>query len=232
MEEPVLYDVPHPCPYLPGRTARTPLRVPTDSFTPQRFDICLAEGDRRTGNFLYRNECNACNACEPIRIPVNDFVLSRNARRVLNRGNRLLEMKIAEPIVDDDRVALFNLHRNERGMNNEKADCDHWGYESFLVETCCDTFEISYRLNDRLACVAICDQGANSMSAVYSYFDPALGKLSLGVYSILQQIELCRQRGMEYLYLGFYVEGSPHMKYKARYKPHERLIAGQWVWFD
>ena len=76
--------------------------------------------------------------------------------------------------------------------------------------------------------MAICDQGRESLSAVYYYYDPAVAHLSPGVFSVLTQLDLCRARGLRYLYLGLYIAESPHMNYKARYLPHERLIEGKW----
>ncbi|MCR9119887.1 MAG: arginyltransferase, partial [bacterium] len=175
--------------------------------------------------------CSLARDCEAIRIRVDQFEMSRNKRRVFNRGERLIVTKVGLPEVDSDRVGLFNRHRNERGMNNDGADASLSGYRSFLVDSCCETIELSYWLDDRLAGIAICDLGDKSMSAVYSFFDPDVGRLSLGVYSVLKQIEFCRTHNFDLLYLGFYVAGSPHMRYKAEYKPHERLIAGDWVEF-
>ena len=73
--------------------------------------------------------------------------------------------------------------------------------------------------------------GAESMSAVYFYFDPDHSRLSPGVYNVVKQIELCRRRRMRYLYLGFHIAGSQHMAYKSQYLPHERLIDGCWKRF-
>jgi arginine-tRNA-protein transferase len=103
------------------------------------------------------------------------------------------------------------------------------GYESFLVESCCPTFEIRYHRCGQLIGVAICDRGAESLSAVYTYFDPDFGRLSPGQFSILKQIELCQQWRMRYLYLGYYIAESKHMAYKANFTPHERFIDGCWI---
>jgi arginine-tRNA-protein transferase len=79
--------------------------------------------------------------------------------------------------------------------------------------------------------VALVDRAEDALSAVYCYYDPTYGSLSLGTYSILKQIELCRSWGLRYLYLGLYIAGSEHMRYKARFLPHERLLDGRWTEF-
>jgi arginine-tRNA-protein transferase len=105
---------------------------------------------------------------------------------------------------------------------------DSHGYVQFLVESCVDSIEFSYRLNGKLLGVAVADRAADALSAVYCYYDPRYSRFSPGVYSILKQIELCRQWGLRYLYLGLYVAGSHSMEYKSRYLPHERLVSGAW----
>ncbi len=61
-----------------------------------------------------------------------------------------------------------------------------------------------------------------------SFFDPDLDDRSLGVFSILQEIELCVDMGLEYLYLGYWINGSKKMRYKTRFGPQERLGTNGW----
>ena len=95
-----------------------------------------------------------------------------------------------------------------------------------------NSFEIAYWKDQRLVCVALCDLGKTSLSAVYTFYDPEFAENSIGTYSILKQIQYCQNRGLEHLYLGYYVADSPHMHYKARFAPQERLIDGQWKRFE
>ena len=99
----------------------------------------------------------------------------------------------------------------------------------FLVDSCLDSFEISYFHHGQFVGAAICDQAADSISAVYTYFDPKLSRLSLGIYSILKQIEYCLENELMFLYLGYFVGGSPHMSYKQKFRPHQRLQKGTWL---
>jgi leucyl-tRNA---protein transferase len=228
----VVFDDTHPCAYLPGRTARLPHRFPLARLSPEEFDHHLAEGDRRSGVLLYRPQCPACRACEPIRLDMTRFVPNRTQRRVLRKGDALLNVRFGPPTVDRARIDLFNRHRRLRNLEHGDGPIDQEGYGEFLIETCCDTWEISYFLDRRLVCVAIADAGKHSLSAVYCYFDPGLPQLSLGTYSVLKQAELCRQTDRRYLYLGFYVANSPHMSYKGKFHPHERRVGGDWREFQ
>lgn len=225
-------DRPFPCPYLPSRTARLPMRLPGRPLERGELSGRLAEGDRRQGLFLYRTACPTCRACEPVRIEVSAFVPSKTQRRTYRRGESLIQTRVGTPSVTAERIALYNRHKLERGLLIRGDLIDAIGYEDFLVETCVETIELSYRIGRKLIGVAIADRAADALSAVYCYFDPANEKLSPGTYSILKMAELCRQWGLRYLYLGLYVEGSRTMAYKARFLPHERLIGGKWTRFE
>jgi leucyl-tRNA---protein transferase len=224
----VVFDYSHPCSYLPDRTARLPYRHPLEKLTPEQFDQRLAEGDRRSGVYLYRTECPTCRACQPIRLDVARFRPDATQRRMQRKGDQLLTVRTGVPIVDRNRVRLFNLHRDGRGLASDDTAIDEDSYAGFLTQTCCDTLELSYWHEDRLVAVAIADAGRESLSAVYCYYDPDFRALSLGTYSVLRHVELCRATKRRYLYLGFFIAESPHMSYKARFRPHERLVEGEW----
>lgn len=225
----VIYDRTSDCPYLPERPARLPLRLPARNLRAEELDLRLASGDRRQGPVLYRTNCPACAACIPLRLDVERFAFSRTHRRILSRASRELSIEIGPPTVDDRRIELYNRHKLERGLGDSDAAIDEDGYRTFLVDTCCDSFELRFLREGRLVAVSVLDRGFSSLSAVYCYYDPDLSHLSLGTLAILKELELCRAFGMRYLYLGLYVEGSPPMAYKARFVPHQQRRSGRWV---
>lgn len=225
----LVYDEATACPYLAGRDARMPLRVPTRMLTLQEFGERLRAGDRRQGVLLYRTACPSCRACEPIRIDVERFAADRTQRRVYRRGLRLLDVELGPPDFSLEKMDLYNRHKAGRGLSAEGQDIDEAGYRAFLVDTCCESFELRYRLDGRLVGVAVVDRAEDALSAVYFYFDPDFEPLSPGVFSIMKQVELCREWGLRFLYLGLYIGECASMAYKARYLPHERRVGGRWL---
>ena len=228
----VVYDRPSKCPYLLDRMARLPLRLPVRRLARDELDERLAAGDRRQGVLLYRPTCPTCQACEPIRVDAKAFSPSRIHRRVLRQTNQSVRVEIGAPRVDSTRVALYNLHKDGRGLADGQPPIDQEGYRDFLVESCCESFELRYFVGDELVGVAVTDRGADSLSAVYCHFDPAYAGLSLGTFSILQQLALCRRWSLSWLYLGLYIADCATMRYKAGYLPHERFIASRWCRFE
>ncbi len=228
----LVHDGLNECPYLPDQIARTPMEYPIRPLTRDEVDRRLAAGYRRQGVLLYHVACPSCSACEPIRLRVAAFEPNKTQRRILRRGRSFFEVEIGEPEYSDERLALYNRHKFERGLARTDLPMSPDGYRSFLVERCCDAIEIRYSHGGALAAIAVCDRGATSLSAVYTYYDPKLASLSPGAFSILTQIELCKAWNLPLMYLGLYIAGSEHMRYKGSYLPHERRIDGQWRVFE
>ncbi|MFK7736347.1 MAG: arginyltransferase [Pirellulaceae bacterium] len=254
----VISDEPDVCSYLPDRTARLPLCLPVTQVTGEHLDLMLENGYRRSGAFFYRPSCPQCAACEAIRIAtvaVSDeattgdsadasgvrpgaigaedgipvFRPSRTHKRTLQRGERELRFEVNLPTVDRQRVELFNLHRRERGLDHGDAGgITTSEYRSFLLNAPCDSLELSIWYEMELIAVSISDVGTRSLSAVYTYFDPSYSKYGLGTLAVLKQWELGRQTDRRWLYLGLYVEANRHLNYKARFRPHQRRVGGEW----
>ena len=228
----VIIDETETCPYLPQETARMPLCMPIGKISLADADERLAHGYRRTGEFVYRTKCPTCRACQALRVDCSNYKFSKNEKRILSRNSNLLEWRTGPLVADEQRVELFNLHRLARGLAKVDKEIDLEEYIWGFVRSCFDSFEITYWLAGRLVCLAVCDRGQTSISAVYTFFDPELARESLGTYSILNQIKYCQEMQLQHLYLGYYVEECRHMVYKQRFLPQERLIDNRWVRFE
>lgn len=218
------------CSYLPGRTARLPMSLPVRPISCERFDELMELGYRRSGMMFYRTRCPGCQACEALRVNVNQFRPNRSQRRAEARSSEL-RFELSSPVVDSIRVKLFNEHRQARGLAQSELPVTEDDYQSFLLGAPNLSYELSLWQEDRLLAIAITDWGKQSLSAVYCFFDPEFQRCSLGTVCILKQIELAQINRHDWLYLGFYVAENSHLSYKANFRPHQRRIEGRWLDF-
>jgi arginine-tRNA-protein transferase len=72
------------------------------------------------------------------------------------------------------------------------------------------------------------DLADDSISAVYSYFDPDQPRRSLGVYMMLDLVRRAQKLGLSHVYLGYWIEGSATMDYKRRFPGLEALEDAVW----
>jgi leucyl-tRNA---protein transferase len=217
----------HACSYLPFRNAAQESWL-VWRMQPDVYQALMDRGLRRSGHLIYQNTCSHCAMCMPIRIPVRGFEPSKSQRRTLRR-NRDVQVSIDTPQLTREKHELYRRYlRSQQKGSNQSSDID--SLREFLYSSCVPTLELEYRdPRGRLLAVSICDVGKRFLSSVYHYFDPTEARRRLGVFSVLHEIELCRERRIPHYYLGYWIKGCRTMKYKADYRPHELMVDGQWV---
>ena len=217
----------HDCSYLESRASRTLFLDPDLEYDINLYEELTQSGFRRSGKHLYRPDCKQCQSCIPARVPVEQFQLNRRFKRVLKRNSHLrMDIVPAEYRAED--YELFERYITLRHYDGDMYPASQTGYEDFLATSKPFSFHIRYFDGDSLVGVAVTDQLKTGLSAIYTFFEPDLEKDSLGVYSILKQLELCSTLQLPYLYLGYWVPGCQKMQYKTQYKPTELLVEGEW----
>lgn len=225
---------PQPCPYLEGRMERK-LFTALQGDTAERLNDALSkQGFRRSQNVLYRPSCAECSACLSARIKVTEFEPSRSQRRVLRR-NAGLRRKASSPWATEEQFALFRDYLDSRHATGGMADMDLFEFAAMVEETPVRSRLIEYTdlqargdAREGLRAVCLTDILDDGLSMVYSFFDPERDRDSLGTYVVLDHVAIARELGLPYVYLGYWVPGSPKMGYKARFSGLELYRGGKW----
>ncbi|KQB98233.1 arginyl-tRNA--protein transferase [Loktanella sp. 1ANDIMAR09] len=219
---------PQPCPYLEGRMERKLFTALQGDMATKLNDSLSKQGFRRSQNVLYRPSCAECSACMSARIDVSKFTPSRSQRRVAKRATHL-NRRATSPWATEEQYDLFREYLDGRHATGGMADMDMFEFAAMVEETPIRSRLIEYTTEQDLTAVCLTDILDDGLSMVYSFFDPASEKLSLGTYVILDHIAIARELGLPYVYLGYWVPGSPKMDYKAKYKGLEVYRGGEWT---
>ncbi len=223
-----------PCPYLQGRVF-TSENYLIDELSEQDIDLFLERGYRHFGRYFFRPVCTGCGRCLPIRIILDNYRLSRNARRLFRKNSSLDVSLNSNPEAAGEYYRLYRNHKKRfpKDLGEEEEKSGDEGYSQF-TESFFYNFSFSktmeIRDGEKLVAVTHLDVGQESVSAIYCYYDTGYLSLSPGRFSIYRGIEMAKELGKKYYYLGYYIEDNPHMSYKGAYKPNEVLLKeGMWV---
>lgn len=229
---------PTPCPYLPGQFERKVFTHLVGPRAPGLNDILTQGGFRRSQSIAYRPACETCRACISVRVPVADFKMTRSFRRVMKRNSDVTgEMRANVPT--SEQYSTFRAYLDARHRSGGMADMSVLDYALMIEDSHVKTRVVEYRRpnpqvlrprnkGDLIAC-AVTDVLGDGLSLVYSFYEPDMAERSLGTMVILDHIARARVMGLAYLYLGYWVNGSRKMSYKARFLPQERLEPEGWI---
>jgi arginine-tRNA-protein transferase len=222
----------YPCSYLPGRQARSLVAGPTDRIDHATYSKLVASGFRRSGLFTYRPDCPQCQACEPMRIPVESFRPSRAQRRT-TKAHQNLVAQVLPLHFSHEHFALYQRYQAHRHPGGGMDLGEQEQYVEFLLQSRLRSRLVEFRAPSQgdapgaLQMVCVVDLLTDGLSAVYTFYEPE-STGSLGTYGVLWQIEQTKRLQLPYLYLGYWIAASAKMAYKARFRPHQLLRFERW----
>ncbi|MCR4735025.1 MAG: leucyl/phenylalanyl-tRNA--protein transferase [Treponema sp.] len=239
------------CGYFPDRQAENILTYfdwPNSSLPLKKLDCIvyeqlLRQGFRRYSSMAYNTCCQNCHECIPIRICAKDFIPSKSQRRILHK-NQDVEVTITSNPTDFCTEEKALIYRNYYKHHNEGTP----GFQRLTLQEATEDLKkmnsgysgvinLDYKINGQLIGVSILDYVFDQhgfitgLSSNYFYYDISQDvlKRSIGVYSVLVEINFCLKNHFPYYYLGLYLPHCRKMNYKINYKPYQLLLNRVWT---
>lgn len=217
--------LPSKCAYLDDKKSRMQYRyIKGCSFNLN--DSLVKRGWRRFGEYFSRPQCGKCEKCLSVRIDAKEFVFSKSVRRILKKNQNTTSIMIRKPSVTKDHVDLYNKYHShmqqKRGWKHFELNLQAY-YELYVNGYGDFGLEFLYFCEGKLVGVDLVDETSDGVSSIYFFYDPDFAYLSLGRYSIYQQILYTLAKNKRWIYLGYYVKECQSLNYKNSYKPLDVL---------
>jgi arginine-tRNA-protein transferase len=220
---------PAPCPYLSGREEQMVFTDLASADDPAALHDQLSRaGFRRSQAIAYKPNCRGCGSCVPVRVPVQSFRATRSQRRIARR-NEGVEGRELPPVALSEHFQLFRRYIRSRHGDGGMAGMSFDDYRAMVQETPVSTRLLEFRDRAGALCgVCLTDSLDDGLSLVYSFFEPERAADSPGSYIIMWHIRQALKRGLPFVYLGYWIDGSRKMAYKTRFRPVEALGPEGW----
>ena len=229
---------PAPCPYLKGRTERKVFTELSGQNANELNDALGRIGFRRSQSVAYRPSCADCSACVSVRVCTGEYRPNQSQKRTIRR-NRDLVATACKAWATEEQYTLLRSYLASRHPDGGMADMDEQDFADMVEQTPVDSYMIEYReptvdgRRGRLVGCCLTDRQGDGLSMIYSFFDANHPlREGLGTYIIADHIQRAAKAGLPYVYLGYWIEGSTRMAYKARFRPLERLGPEGWSRFE
>lgn len=189
-----------------------------DQVSPEAMDAFLAAGWRHFGTHFYRYSLmehdGELQTVVPLRIDLRKFTLSKSQRRVL-RKNQDVRVTFLPAAISEEAVTMFQRHKARFTDNVPEELTVFLSSEPATIPGECLT--VRCELEDQCVALSFMDVAARSTSSVYGMFEPEHESRSLGIFTLLCEIEWARQHGKAYAYPGYATLGSSHYDYKKQF---------------
>lgn len=199
--------------------------------SPAQTDALLASAWRHFGahyfryNFgLYEQEIRRVL---PLRVRLADFTPSKSQRRIYGKNQDL--KAVVRPIeITREKENLFERHKRRFASGVPRSIYDF--LDSDAANTPCEAREICVYKGEELLAASFFDVGSVSVSGVYAVFEPTITARSLGIFTMLLEIDFARAQGKDFYYSGYAYAGNSFYDYKKRFAALETYdwTTGEW----
>ncbi|WP_324828225.1 arginyltransferase [Qipengyuania zhejiangensis] len=225
---------PAPCPYLPGKSERKVFTELRGESADELNEALGRIGFRRSQTVAYRPSCLDCQACVSVRVVANEFRPSSTQKRALKANGDLIATE-CRPWATAEQFELLQKYLAVRHPGGGMTQMEETDFADMVEHTPVSSYVIEYREPGigaepgRLVGACLTDFQGDGLSMIYSFYDPEHeDRAGLGNFIILDHIQRAAERGLPYVYLGYWVEGAERMQYKVRYRPLEKLGRAGW----
>lgn len=182
------------------------------------LDHFLAKGWFRMGQSIFTSQF-LCVKDEVystvwIRQPLENYTFKKRLRKLIRQNKDRFQLSLSKAFIDEETEALYSKHRNR--FDSPTAFSLQEALQEDRDINVFDTWKFEVRDAGKLIAASFFDEGATSIASITGIFDPDYHKFSLGLFTMLLEIEYAQMLHKRFYYPGYVVPGYATFDYKLR----------------
>jgi arginine-tRNA-protein transferase len=191
---------------------------PDNTVSAKQLDKLLATGYFRTGNYLMRTRVLYFNDeilnTLHVRIPLADHQHSKSLSKLMRKNDALFTYNIQPFNITIEKENLYKQHKN-RFKGNASVSLSGFMYDNYN-KNIFNTYEINIFDKNKLIGYSLFDVGVTSMASIIGIFDQKYSQYSIGIYTMLLEMEYAKSMQLKYYYPGYVAYEPSQFNYKLR----------------
>ncbi len=191
--------------------------IPLPALSANRLDKLLARGWFRYAQTVFRTQLQYMDGqlYTPlnIRMRVQEEALPKKMQKLLNRNNKRFRHEIQPATFSEEKQRIYDLHKKRLSgyFPFDLRQLIHLTEDSLF-----DTWEVAVYEAEKLVAVSFFDVGQESIASISGLFDPDYGSYSLGLYTMLLEIEFVKTTNRTFYYPGYVLDLPSLYDYKLK----------------
>lgn len=193
-------------------------RLYPENIEPEQLDVFLSNGWYRMGQTIFTThflfyEKQLLSAIW-LRLSLEDYKYSKSLRKILKKNRADFRIEIRPFELTHEKEQIFRRYAAEfkgrlsGSLKNSLLD----GLDKNVFHT----KEVNIFDGDKLIAFSFFDEGKNSLTSISGIYDPDYADRSLGLHTMLEEIQYGLDTGRTLYYPGYVVPGNNRFEYKKR----------------
>ncbi len=189
------------------------------NYAPKLMDKLLNLGYFRSGKSMFHSPVTfidgVANSTIRTRLTLENHQLGKSSRKLLAKNNRRFTHELVDLVLDEEVLDLYDIYKKECFKGDLNGMLSEWLEGSFEKEIF-NTKIIKFYDAGTLVAASFVDLGLASMASIMGIYHPDYSKYSMGIYSMLVEVEYAKQKELTYYYPGYILSASPRFEYKKK----------------
>ncbi|MEM6396392.1 MAG: hypothetical protein AAF741_08600 [Bacteroidota bacterium] len=195
--------------------------LPERQIAPEELDRYLALGYRVAGQAVYTSEYIKLGKREmvsvlPTRLPLTGTSMGRHLRKCKRRNDKRFKAIIGPARLDMREEHFLNMAYFNEKPDKAVEDLSFHILGRRIVTPLIRTWQTRVYDGEHLVATSYFDLGLDSAYSKQGIYDPEYHKHSLGMYTLLLEIDFCRWAGKKWFYPGYVGVETDIFDYKLR----------------